>query len=41
VIIAFKNRVYDFTPYLTQTLQYDSLEEAVRFKRELEEEVKR
>lgn len=41
VIIAFKNRVYDFTPYLTQTLQYDSLEEAVRFKRELREEVLR
>jgi len=39
VFVAYKNRVYDYTPYFTQTAIYDSLSEATTAHRELAQKV--
>ena len=39
VLVEYKEEVYDFTPYMTPTIKYASLEEAIDAKRKLIEEV--
>ncbi|QOY52838.1 hypothetical protein HUE88_03890 [Candidatus Sulfurimonas baltica] len=41
VIVEFKDKVYDFSTYLSSTSVYDSLEEVVEFKDVLAQEVLR
>ncbi len=40
VFVAFKKVIYDFSPYFTSTLKYDSLEEAVEARESLVRELK-
>ena len=41
VLVEFKDKAYDFTPYLSSTVEYNSLQEAVDAKDELVQEVLR